>query len=84
MDAPPRHPLRVPELGLDQTPARLSLWLVKPGCRIDRGQPVAEVTAGPLVVDLPSPVDGALVEKLVETDQPVSVGQTLGWIEERW
>ena len=79
-----RRPLRVPELGLDKDVSlRLSLWLVRTGEPVRAEQSLAEIVAGQVVVDLPSAVDGVLVEKLVDEDQDIEVGQTLGWIESR-
>jgi pyruvate/2-oxoglutarate dehydrogenase complex dihydrolipoamide acyltransferase (E2) component len=42
---------------------------------------VAEVLAGPATVDLPSPVDGVLIERLVDEDEPIVAGQLLAVIE---
>jgi pyruvate/2-oxoglutarate dehydrogenase complex dihydrolipoamide acyltransferase (E2) component len=77
----PRHQLIVPDLGLGDQPMTLSLWLVRPGARVARGQPIVEIAAGPATVDLPSPADGVLVEMLVDEDEPVAVGQPLAVIE---
>ena len=59
----------------------LPLWLVGKGQNVVLGQPLAEVTAGAAVVDLPSPADGRLLEKLVDEDTVVEVGQVLGVIQ---
>ncbi len=45
------------------------------------GEQVAEVLAGPATVDIPSPVDGTLVGRLVEEDDPIAVGQPLAVLE---
>jgi len=73
--------LRLPELGLDDQPLVLSLWLVKRGTRVAAGQSVVEVLAGPATIDIPSPVDGVLVKRLVEEDEPIRVGQPLAVFE---
>ncbi len=78
----PRHQLIVPDLGLGNQPMTLSLWLVRPGSRVARRQPIVEIAAGPATVDLPSPADGVLVEMLVDEDEPVAVGQPLAVVEE--
>jgi len=77
----PLYELRLPNLGMGDQQHVLSLWLVKPGDRVAAGDRVAEVLAGPVTVDLPSPVEGVLVETLVDEDEPISVGQTLARIE---
>lgn len=76
-----RHELILPELGLPGQPIRLSLWLVGLGQKVAHGQPLVEILAGAAVVDLPSPTDGKLVEKLVDEDVPAGVGQVLAIIE---
>jgi pyruvate/2-oxoglutarate dehydrogenase complex dihydrolipoamide acyltransferase (E2) component len=76
-----RH-LILPDLGLDDQPIVLSLWLVKEGTRVAEGDPVVEVAAGEVTVDLPAPLDGILVKKLVAEAEPLSVGQRLALIDE--
>lgn len=73
--------LLLPDLGMDDQPIVLSSWLVRRGRRVSAGEGVAEVLAGPATIDLPSPVDGILVEKLVDEDEPIAVGQRLAVIE---
>jgi pyruvate/2-oxoglutarate dehydrogenase complex dihydrolipoamide acyltransferase (E2) component len=77
----PRIELRVPDLGLDGQPISLSGWLVSRGARVEEGEPVAEILAGPVTVDLPAPAAGVLVKRLVDVDAPLSVGQALAMIE---
>jgi pyruvate/2-oxoglutarate dehydrogenase complex dihydrolipoamide acyltransferase (E2) component len=76
-----REDLVLPDLGLDQEPVVLSLWLVKKGERVVEGEPVVEVLAGEATVDLPAPADGILAEKLVAAGDPLAVGQRLAVIE---
>jgi pyruvate/2-oxoglutarate dehydrogenase complex dihydrolipoamide acyltransferase (E2) component len=73
--------LILPDLGLDDQPIALSLWLVKEGARVAEGEPVVEVMAGPVTVDLPAPADGVLTRKLVAEGEPLAVGQRLAAIE---
>ena len=77
----PRHELILPELGLPEVPIRLSLWLVGLGRKVTHGQPLVEILAGSAVVDLSSPADGKLVEKLVDEDTAVDAGAVLALIE---
>jgi pyruvate/2-oxoglutarate dehydrogenase complex dihydrolipoamide acyltransferase (E2) component len=77
----PRIELCLPDLGLDDQPVTLSAWLVPRGARVAAGERVAEVLAGPATVDLPSPVDGVLIERLVDEDEPIGVGQPLAVFE---
>ncbi len=77
----PRIELCLPDLGLDDQPITLSGWLVPRGARVTAGERVAEVLTGPATVDLPSPVDGVLIQRLVDEDEPIIVGQPLAVIE---
>lgn len=78
-----QHVLRVPELGLGQTPLVASLWLVRRGSEVTAGDRVLEVLAGDVTVDLSSPASGILRELLVADDQPIVVAQALAIIEAR-
>jgi len=73
--------LCLPDLGLGDQPITLSGWLVPRGARVSAGERVAEVLAGPATVDLPSPADGILIERLVDEDERITVGQALAVIE---
>jgi len=75
-----RHEVTLPDLGIDQ-PARISLWLVRRGSRVNQGDPLVEVLAGSALVDLPAPIAGTLVQTLVGEDEPVRTGQRLAVIE---
>lgn len=77
-----RHEFCLPDLGVDDQPMRVSLWLVKRGARVTEGQQLLEVLAGSAVVDLSSPVTGTLVETLVAEDSPLRPGQRLAVIED--
>lgn len=76
-----RHYLILPELGIDDQPIVVSLWLIEEGSRVEAGEQVLEVLAGAATVDLPAPADGRLVETLVAEDEPLRVGQRLAVIE---
>ena len=77
-------PLKLPDLGLGDQPVVLTLWLVKRGWRVGEGEPLVEVLAGAATVDLPSPADGVLAEKLASTGDLLVVGQRLAMIESNW
>jgi len=76
-----RHDLFLPDLGLGDQPIAAGLWLVAEGRRVSAGEPVLEIVAGSVVVDLPAPVDGLLVETLVDEDMALQPGQRLAVIE---
>ena len=74
--------LTLPDLGMDDQPIVLSLWLVKEGERVTEGEPVVEILAGAATVDLDAPADGILAKKLVSTGDALTIGQQLARIEE--
>jgi pyruvate/2-oxoglutarate dehydrogenase complex dihydrolipoamide acyltransferase (E2) component len=78
---PRRCELLLPDLGLDDQPIAVSLWLVEIGSPVAEGVPLVEVLAGSAVIDLPAPADGTLLETLVAEDEPLEPGQVLAVIE---
>jgi pyruvate/2-oxoglutarate dehydrogenase complex dihydrolipoamide acyltransferase (E2) component len=76
-----RLPLVVPELGLGDRLLAVSLWLVAPGREVQAGDRLVELLADGVTIDLPAPAAGRLERPLAAEDDPVSVGQTLAWIE---
>jgi pyruvate/2-oxoglutarate dehydrogenase complex dihydrolipoamide acyltransferase (E2) component len=76
---PTRHLILLPDLGV-ANPA-VSLWLVEIGSEVTEGDRVIEVVAEGVVVDIPAPVSGVLVETFVTDDDALEVGQLLGVIE---
>ena len=75
-----RHDLKLPDLGIDDLPIVVSMWLAEAGDRVLSGDQVLEVLAGAATVDIAVPVDGILVETLVAEGEPLSVGQCLAVI----
>jgi pyruvate/2-oxoglutarate dehydrogenase complex dihydrolipoamide acyltransferase (E2) component len=57
-----------------------SVWHVPVGGNVSRGESVLEITAGDVTVDLPAPVDGTLVRRLVAEDDTLRVGHALAVI----
>lgn len=74
------HRLLVPDLGMGDEPITLSTWLVRRGARVASGGPVAEILCGPATVDLPSPADGVLAEKIVSEGDVVRPSQAIAVI----
>jgi pyruvate/2-oxoglutarate dehydrogenase complex dihydrolipoamide acyltransferase (E2) component len=73
--------LILPELGVEDRPITACLWLVKRGEKVSQGESLLEVLSDAANVELPSPVDGVLIKKLVTEGEPLSVGQRLAAIE---
>ncbi len=71
----PRIELCLPDLGLDGQSISLSGWLVSRGTRVEAGEPVAEVLAGPATVELPAPAAGVLVRRWLMSTSPFPWGK---------
>ena len=76
-----RFNLVLPDLGLDEQPLTISLWLVEIGSEVAAGDRLVELAADSVTIDLPSPASGVLVETLAIEDEEVQIGQILAVIE---
>lgn len=77
----PRHQVVLPDFGLGDRPVAAGLWLVPLGSRVEEGDQLLEVSADCVVIDIPAPTGGTLVEALVSEDEPLEAGQPLAIIE---
>ena len=68
---------RLPDLGEGITEAELVRWLVKPGDKVVLDQEVAEVQTDKAIVELPSPIEGTVLELNVAEGQMVPVKTVL-------
>ena len=73
--------LRLPELGENIEVVEVSAVLVAVGDTVRRDQPVIEVETEKASLEVPSAVDGQVVELLVEAGDQVSVGQVVARID---
>ena len=76
-----RHLIVLPDFGLGDRPLTAGLWMVSAGSRVDEGDQLLEVSADAVVIDIPAPIGGTLVEALVSEDEAVETGQALAVIE---
>ena len=75
------YELKLPELGEGLHEGRIAKWLVKPGDTIKEDDAVAEVENDKSMVELPSPVDGKVVNLVVEEGTTAVVGDILLTLE---
>jgi pyruvate/2-oxoglutarate dehydrogenase complex dihydrolipoamide acyltransferase (E2) component len=73
--------LRLPVLDLPGVAITASCWHAAVGQRVIEGDRLLEVLAGDAIVDLPAPASGKLVERKVQADDVLHVGQVLAVIE---
>ena len=71
----------LPEMGDSVAEGILLEWLVKVGDRVSKEDGLAEISTDKIDAELPSPVDGTVVELLAEPDDTVAVGAVLLRIE---
>jgi len=73
--------LKLPKMGESVAEATITSWLKEVGDTIEMDEPVLEIATDKVDSEVPSEVDGKLVEKLFETDEVVKVGQVIAIIE---
>ncbi|WGK65098.1 dihydrolipoamide acetyltransferase family protein [Croceiramulus getboli] len=73
--------LKLPKMGESVAEATLTSWLKEVGDTIEMDEPVLEIATDKVDSEVPSEVDGVLVEKLFDVDDVVAVGQTIAIIE---
>ncbi len=76
-----RFELKLPKMGESVIEATLTAWLIEVGDTVQIDDGVLEVSTDKVDTELPSEVDGVLVEKRFEVDEVVKVGETIAIIE---
>ncbi len=73
--------LKLPKMGESVAEATLTAWLKDIGDKIDADEAVLEIATDKVDSEVPSEVDGVLIQKLFEVDDLIEVGQTIAIIE---
>lgn len=73
--------LKLPKMGESVAEATITSWLKDIGETIEADEAVLEIATDKVDSEVPSEVDGVLVEKLFDVDDVVQVGQTIAVIE---
>lgn len=73
--------LKLPKMGESVAEATITNWLKEVGETIEADEAVLEIATDKVDSEVPSEVDGVLVEKLFGADDVVQVGQTIAIIE---
>ncbi len=76
-----RYELKLPKMGESVAEATITSWLKEVGDTIELDDTVVEVATDKVDSEVPSEVEGKLVEILFEKDAVVQVGQTIAVIE---
>ena len=73
--------LKLPRMGESVAEATLTSWLKEVGDTIEMDEAVFEIATDKVDSEVPSEVDGVLVEKLFNVDDVIKVGDTVAVIE---
>jgi len=73
--------LRLPKMGESVAEATITSWLKEVGDTIELDEAVLEIATDKVDSEVPSEVDGVLVEKFFNVDDVVQVGEVLAIIE---
>lgn len=73
--------LKLPKMGESVAEATITSWLKDVGDKIELDEPILEIATDKVDSEVPSEVEGILVEKLFDADEVVKVGATIAVIE---
>lgn len=73
--------LKLPQMGESVAEATLTSWLKEVGDTIEADEAVFEIATDKVDSEVPSEVDGVLLEKCFDVDDVIKVGQTVAVIE---
>src|SRR5436190_12223354 len=72
----------MPQMGESIVEGTLTKWLKKPGERIERDEPLFEISTDKVDTEIPSPAAGTLAEILVEEGKTVGINTVVGRISD--
>src|SRR5215510_8734391 len=72
----------MPQMGESIVEGTLTKWLKKPGDRVERDEPLFEISTDKVDTEIPSPAAGTLAEVLVPEGQTVGVNAVVGRISD--
>jgi len=73
--------LKLPKMGESVAEATITSWLKNVGDTVEMDEAILEIATDKVDSEIPSEVEGVLVEKLFDVDDVVKVGETIGIIE---
>jgi len=74
--------VKLPPLGENAgEEARVSFWYVEPGEHVQKDDDLVQMITDKATFDIPSPVEGRVVELVADEDEEIKVGQVLCRIE---
>lgn len=76
-----RATIKLPRVAETVDEVIVSEWLVDQGDVVAQGQTLMRVETDKALVEVPCPVDGVVVEKLVHVDEEISTGHPILIVE---
>lgn len=73
--------LKLPKMGESVAEATITSWLKEVGESIEMDEAIVEIATDKVDSEVPSEVEGVLVERFFEVDDVVGVGQVIAVIE---
>ncbi len=72
----------MPQMGESIVEGTLTKWLKKPGDRVERDEPLFEISTDKVDTEIPSPAAGTLADVLVQEGQTVGINTVVGHISD--
>lgn len=69
--------ITMPQLGESVTEGTITKWLVQPGDKVKKYDPIAEVMTDKVNAEIPSSYDGTIVDLIAKEDETVAVGDVI-------
>lgn len=76
-----RHRIKMPKLGDTTQSVLVSEWLCEVGAFVSEGSPLMLVETDKVTTEVPSPIEGRLIEQLVAPQEEVEVGTAICVLE---
>src|SRR5712691_11507706 len=74
--------VEMPQMGESIVEGTLTKWLKKPGDKVERDEPLFEISTDKVDTEIPSPSAGVLAEILVEEGKTVGINAVVGRIQD--
>src|SRR6202048_3318390 len=72
----------MPQMGESIVEGTLTKWLKKPGERVERDEPLFEISTDKVDTEIPAPAAGTLAEVMVEEGKTVGINTVVARIDE--
>jgi pyruvate dehydrogenase E2 component (dihydrolipoamide acetyltransferase) len=71
----------MPQMGESVAEGTVTKWLKRVGARVERDEPLFEISTDKVDAEIPSPASGVLAEILVKENETVTVNTIVAWID---